>query len=912
VTFEISEDNYLAHYGILRRSGRYPWGSGGDWGSGPNATTPQRSKTFLDHVQDLKNKGLSEQKIAAGFGMTTTQLRDTKSIARNAYKQDQIAQVNRLAFDKGWSNMEIARRMNLNESTVRSLKAQAQRENNDILTTISNMLRKHVDEKGYIDVGSGVENHFGVSSTKWGSALAMLKSEGYVIEKVQQDQQTMGSGQKTTTKVLAKPGETYLSIKKNLDKIQSIVGYSEDGGRTLLGIHPPISIDSKRVGVRYAKEGGKDADGVIYVRPGVEDVSLGGKSYAQVRIAVDGSHYLKGMAMYKDDLPKGVDLVFNTNKNDTGNKLDAMKELKKTSDGKVDMDNPFGAVIDRQISEKNPDGSVKRLTSVMNIVNDEGKWEEWSRSLSSQMLSKQTPQLAKRQLDMTYDLKKGQLDEIMGLTNPAVRKLLLDKFADEADSSAIHMKAHALPGQGTHVILPVNSLKDTEVYAPNFKPGDRVVLIRFPHGGIFEIPELTVNNSHPEAKKLLGNARDAIGINAKVAERLSGADFDGDTVLVIPNNRGSVRTKSPLKDLDGFDPQRDYKLPAGEKFKGNKQTLMGDVSNLITDMTIGGASDSEIARAVKHSMVVIDAEKHDLDYKRSAIDHGIRNLKEKYQNGPRGGASTIVSRKKKEVTVPEQKLRKASKGGPVDPETGKLVYEPTGRKTTETKFYKRTGETVVKEVDRTSKVKWLDTVDTAHELVSDARHPIELLYADHSDRLRGLANTARKESYHTKAIPYSPSAKKVYDAEAKSLKAKLDLAMRNRPLERDAQRIAAATVKMKTDSSPNMDPADLKKIKSQAVVAARLRTGAKPQSIHIEDREWEAIQAGAISNHMLEEILKKADINRVRELATPRVNVLMDSANKARAKRMLDAGHTQGEIADALGISVTTLKNSLK
>lgn len=56
------------------------------------------------------------------------------------------------------------------------------------------------------------------------------------------------------------------------------------------------------------------------------------------------------------------------------------------------------------------------------------------------------------------------------------------------------------------------------------------------------------------------------------------------------------------------------------------------VSNLITDMTIKGATDEELCRAVKHSMVVIDAVKHKLGYKQSEIDNDIESLKKKYQS----------------------------------------------------------------------------------------------------------------------------------------------------------------------------------------------------------------------------------------------------------------------------------------
>ena len=196
----------------------------------------------------------------------------------------------------------------------------------------------------------------------------------------------------------------------------------------------------------------------------------------------------------------------------------------------------------------------------------------------------------------------------MALTNPAVKKQLLKEFADGADSSAKHLKAAGLPRTRNQVILPINSLKDNEIYAPNYRNGETVVLVRHPHGGIFEIPELTVNNRNREANRVIKNAADAVGINSKVASRLSGADFDGDTVLVIPNNAKQVKTSAPLAGLKNFDPQSQYKIDRpNELTSKGKQKQMGAISNLITDMTIKGANSNEIARAVRHSMVVIDS-----------------------------------------------------------------------------------------------------------------------------------------------------------------------------------------------------------------------------------------------------------------------------------------------------------------
>jgi hypothetical protein len=537
VTYVVDDEEYadfLMHYGILRESGRYPWGSG--------ETQSQRNRDFLATVDSLKKKGMSDTEIARGFDMTTTAYRAAKSIAKNEQKAGQIAQAQRLK-EHGYSNVEIGKRMGgLNESTVRSLLAPGQADKVKVLDATSDMLANQLTKdpaKPYLDIGTGVEHHAGVSRSKLDNAVAVLREKGYEVHRVQVDQ--LGTNNKTTIKVLAPPGTTYTDIKKNPSGIGSITQYSEDGGRSFLGVQPPLSVSSKRIAVRYAEDGGHEADGVIYVRPGKDDISLGGSRYAQVRVAVDGTHYLKGMAVYKDDLPDGVDLMFNTNKN-RGTPMIGPKDNTVLKPMKDDPDNPFGSVVRQQTY---PEGHPKagQLKSAMNIVNEEGDWDKWSRNMSSQMLSKQTPKLAKQQLDVTYENKKADLDEIRSLTNPAVRRKLLEAYADGADSSAVHLKAAALPRTQSHVILPIKSIKENEIYAPNYDNGERVVLIRYPHGGKFEIPELVVNNRNREAQSVLGKQpKDAVGIHHEVAKKLSGADFDGDTVLVIPNNKGSVKT----------------------------------------------------------------------------------------------------------------------------------------------------------------------------------------------------------------------------------------------------------------------------------------------------------------------------------------------------------------------------------
>lgn len=908
----IKEENYLKHYGILRRSGRYPWGSGGQWGTGGTSNPAQRSVSFFDAIAKFRSEGFSDPEIAKGLGMTTTELRSTTTLAKNQKKAADIAQATRLKAT-GMSNVDIGKEMHINESSVRSLLAPGQKEKLQILATTANMLRDQVAEKKFVQVGKGVENQLGISKEKFGTSLAILKGEGYAIWTVQVDQQ--GTQNKTSIKVLAPPGTTYRDVASNISAIKTIENVSDDGGRSYFGLLPPLPVSSKRLAIRYSEQGGGDADGVIYVRPGVKDLSIGNSRYAQVRINVDGTHYLKGMAMYKDDLPDGVDLMFNTNKHDTGNKLDALKP--QTGD----PDNPFGAMV-RQIGEHDEFGNVKKLTSAMNLVNEEGKWEKWSRNLSSQTLSKQSPKLAKAQLEVTYERRRKELDEIMALTNPAVKKKLLKSYSDSVDAAAVHLKAAAIPRSSWHAILPFNKLKDNEIYAPNFRDGERVALIRYPHGGKFEIPELTVNNRHREARNTIGRAKDAVGINSRVAARLSGADFDGDAVLVIPNNTGSIKTSPALAGLKNFDPQSAYpaydgmrtidggiyreatkSVDYGDKSPSprGKATQMGLVSNLITDMTIRGATDTELAAAVRHSMVVIDAEKHNLNYKLSAEKNGIRNLMTKYQKRPTGGASTLISQAGSRVMVRQRKPRSASKGGPIDKATGKKVFEEVGESWVDAK-----GKVHFPEM----RSKKLAETDDAHTLSSGT--PIEKVYADHSNRLKALANESRKELLNTPNIRRSPSAAKIYADEVKSLDAKLNVALTNSPRERQAQVIASTIVSMKRQAKPDMDPTELKRVRAQALTEARIRTDARKILVEPTPREWEAIQAGAITNNKLVQILDNSKLERIKELATPRAKVAMSPTKTTRARQMVASGYTQAEIADALGVSLTTLKEGLK
>ena len=903
-------DSSLKHYGIKRRSGRYPWGSGD--------TPEQRNKSFIGYVEKLRGQGIEEVDIAEGMGLTTTELRARKSIAKSEIRRAQSAQALSL-LNKGMSKVAIGKRMGLNESSVRALLDPVLQKRADIAVETANMLRDVVSKKGVIDIGAGVETHLGISKTKLNTAVSLLEEEGYKV--LYFDVNQVGTGKKTSLKVLAPPlakGQTskeqYVQIAKNKSDIKTIsdFAYSDNDGESYRGKVAPKSISSEKVAVRYKEEGGSEKDGVIELRRGVSDLSLGNKKYAQVRIGVDGTHYLKGMAIYSDKMPPGIDIIYNSNKPKGTPKTKVFKEME------TDPDNPFGTLI-------KPGGQ----RGYINIVNEEGDWLKWSRNISSQVLSKQSVALAEKQLKLAKDLKIEEFDEIKRLTNPVVKKALLQTFADDADSAAVHLKAAALPRQATKILLPIPSIKENEVYAPSFNNGERVVLIRHPHGGIFEIPELIVNNKNPDARNVMENAIDAIGIHPKVAEKLSGADFDGDTVIVIPNNHQQIKTAPTLKALKDFNTKEAYPPYDGMRTidggiynakegkaifdkKPNlatKQMKMGDVSNLITDMTIGGASSDEIARAVKHSMVVIDSEKHSLDYKRSAIENDIAGLKKKYQGGERSGAATLISKAKSEYRVPVRvdgklitdKLTGKTKRVYIDPSSGAKLYQPTGET-----FVNAKG----KVIKRTTKSTKMAEAKDAFSLSSGSK--IESVYAEHANALKSLANQARKLMIETPNLVYSPTAKQTYAKEVESLKAKLRLAYRNKPNERQAQLLANKIISMKKEANPNLTPSDIKKIKGLALEEARARTGAKKPKIDITDAEWNAIQLGAISNNTLSQIIMNTDLDALRVRATPRSSYKMTEAKTNRAKLMLSSGYTISEVANAIGVSTSTIQETLK
>lgn len=908
------EDLFLAHYGVAkedgapgRGSGRYPKGSG----ENPNQHVQYKAWSY-EETQKLRKQGLSDKEIADFFGISQSDFRRKQSVAKNEKIAQDRATVMKLRYERQMSFRAIEEKTGISASQARALlkdtvdkKLRKDQETMDIL-------RKEIESKGHIDVGSGTEQYLGISDTKLKQMIRNLEDEGYVISHPKVEQ--AGTGYDTSLLVLSKKETPKGYIYKHLDEIKTIedLHVVDDGEhKRVEPKHDPISLDSKRLAVVYAEEGGKDKDGLIELRRGVQDISLGDNNYAQVRIAVDGKHYLKGMAVYSDDLPPGIDVRFNTNKhvgtpimNDDPDGKSVLKPMK--GEGL----NAFGATIVRQNDWEDASGKHQGL---VNIVKDAGAWGDQQKTLASQMLSKQSSELAKRQLGIDFDVRKQQYDDICALTNPAVKQKMLQSFADECDAAAVHLKAAAMPRQAWNVIIPMPTLKDNEIYAPQFKNGETVVCIRYPHEGKYQIPQLVVNNKNAEGKNILGTtARDAVGINAKVAEKLSGADFDGDTVLVIPNNPQSngkrlIQTAPTLKGLKDYDAKEAYPGYPGMKVMTHPQTQkeMGVISNLITDMTIQGATEDELARATRHAQCVIDAEKHKLNWRLSEKQNGIAELKNKYQpKDPVTGERkhTLLSAAKNPTYVNRRKNNQEYK---IDEKTGKKIWNEvdpfTDRNGVERHYVQKS-------------YKMYETED-ARTLISDQNTRIERVYADYANNCKELANKARYELKHTPNSEYNKEAAKEYATEVASLKRSLNTALKNAPRERQAQILANSEVQSKVAARKAMgeEPtkSDIRKWTAQAIEPARKSVGAKKSRVTFTDREWEAIQKGAIPHTMLVKLLNNADETDYKARATPKERRVMTSAKISKAKSLANAGYTINEIAEYLGVSPSTVGKEL-
>ena len=859
----ILEDTLL-HIGVKRRSGRYPYGSGGN-------PYQHESWTFLSKVDDLKGKGYSQKQIAEELGLTTTQLRTKITWANKEVRTIQRQKVEEY-HSQGLSNVDIGKALGISEGTVRNIISFEENKSATKLDATVSALVRGVEENGYLDVGVGVERQLGVSKEKLKAARQKLLDEGYYEHEIYV-RQVLDRNKMTTIKVLTKEPDLEV-VKKNSDKIRSLEQWSEDNGNTLLGIRPPESVSWDRVKIVYDEDGGSDKDGLMELRRNVKDLDLGTSRYAQVRIAVGDTHFLKGMAAYADEnFPPGVDIIFNTNKKKGTPKEAVLKALKENKD------NPFGTTISRQ-------------KGALNIVNEEGDWYAWKGKLSSQMLGKQPLKLIQERLDTTYSNIMKEYGEIISVSNPLIKKHLLTEFSDGLATKARDLKLKGLARTKNHVILPYPDMDPSEVYAPGYRNGERVVLIRHPHGGIFEIPELTVNNNGP-AKKSLGNAIDAIGIHPSVAKKLSGADFDGDTVLVIPNNSRKIKSSRSLTELRNFDTMK-YKVDYDTMNDRTKQTQMGLISNLITDMTLKNAPQADIAAAVRHSMVVIDAQKHKLDYKQSAIDNNIAALKKRYQSHtneltgkPSRGASTLLSKASSRVEINEAMTKAYNQQLKDKGVKQKSAYVKPG-----------------------AKLARMDLVDDARKLSSGTG--VEEAYAGYANKLKSLQNTTYKQAMSIKPVVRDPKAATYYKNEVASLDKKINAALLNAPRERQAQLLATKTYYKNV--TPDMSKDEKKRLRVQALQGARQKTipNGKKERINVTPKEWEAIQAGAVSNEKLTTILKNSNKDQLVKYATPRTSTKLSSAKLTRAKLLLNKGYSFAEVASQLGTTTTIIKGSLE
>jgi DNA-binding NarL/FixJ family response regulator len=939
----------LKHYGVKRRSGRYPWD--------PLLHLPKNYK-FIEERDELKKRGFSDNEIAKHMRLSTTVYRSKVTIAKEELKQYNMQRIAKLQSE-GMIIDDIAKTIGTTGQTVRNYidemnnpnkSARAQRVQTE---AVADSLKDAVKRSKYVDVGKGVEVQMGISKEKLKAGLnALVESGEYEVHSLRIAQVT-DKNNSTPVKVLTEAGVERRDIYKNMDKIRPVQEFALDGdARMFQQMERPKSIGWDRVHIRYAipegqkghgtNDDGSTMDGAMFLRPGVKDLNLGKASYAQVRIAVGDTHYLKGMALYGTEemfknVPKGTDIIFNTNKTKDKAPEDVLKPLKKNPEGGAPIDgpNPFGATVKRQNTLVDSKGNVVYKKGVLdrngnkvaeigsvNIVNEEGDWASWSKTLSSQFLSKQPTTVVHERLKATIKQIDDEYASIQKVNNPVIKKQLLDSFSSDLESKQVHMKAAAPKGFQGHVILPVPDMKENEIYAPNYKNGERVVLVRYPHGGRFEMPELTVNNNSVARKMISKNSPDAVGIHPKVAAKMSGADFDGDTAYLIPNNKGKFKTANSLKELANFDPNMYQDKPGTFKPMDKKfqQTTMGVVSNLITDMTLQGAPTSEIARAVKHSMVVIDAEKHKLNYKRSAEENGIDALMKRYM-------SHIDRIKYGELERYNPKTRKIDKV--IDPAVLKKDLTPEKEWVSASTIISRHKQKVItdgyqveipdpKSSSGKTKMVWRNKKETfVVNMVEDANiflgpnaTKTEHHYADYVNELKAYKKKVDAESAGIKMPARDPKAAKIYAEEVLSMKDKVNDVKVNRIKERQAQRMAEVASKAeiaRRSEDEVLKKEDISRIKQQALNKARSQVGSARNPVKITDDEWDAIQANAVSGTLLKELVSFMDDSQLKALATPRPNTVMTESRKNKAKALLANGYTISQVAEALGVSPSTI-----
>ena len=199
----------------------------------------------------------------------------------------------------------------------------------------------------------------------------------------------------------------------------------------------------------------------------------------------------------------------------------------------------------------------------------------------------------------------------------------------------------------------------------------------------------------------------------------------------------------------------------------------------------------------------------------------------------------------------------------------------------------------------------------AMELSSGTK--MEKIYGEYANDMKALANKARLEASHIRLDHINPVARKLYADEVHDLDIALNIAKQNAPLERKAQSLASRLFSLKKADNPELeyDQDKKKKAQAQCLEEARYRVGAKKINIDITDRQWEAIQSGAVSGTKLEDILKNTDVDKLKKRALPRTPKGISPAKLATARMRINNGYSAKEVADSLGISVDTLYRAL-
>ena len=204
----MSEDEIL-HYGVKRRSGRYPWGSGKEG---------YQRDSILGRVYDLRDQGKNEKEIAKDLGMNTSQLRSAIALANEHEKQSIMDTINSMKAD-GFSNTDIAKKTGLAESTVRYNLSKKDSVKRNQINKTAESLKSSIEDTPYLDIGSGVELQMGISRQKLKAAVEDLKSQGYYEHEIYVPQ-IGNEGKWTTTKVLTKEPSLDI-VKQHRSEIKS-------------------------------------------------------------------------------------------------------------------------------------------------------------------------------------------------------------------------------------------------------------------------------------------------------------------------------------------------------------------------------------------------------------------------------------------------------------------------------------------------------------------------------------------------------------------------------------------------------------------------------------------------------------------------------------------------------------------